>query len=313
MKKYKKSRTRSIEPRGPRAAALMSATQTNDPIDAILFCVKSLKDELGLGNQPVDVWRVARHLGIKIEESNLDSPGYILCHADRSYEIKVDASMSHERKKFTIAHEIGHFLFFKHVPEVMVGLTVADDDPEEEWLCNLAASELLMPLNNVIRDLNRYKFGWKTVCKISSRYGVTWSAALYRLWRALTAITRVNSQVVIWVLDQNHEFYPERRWPDTHIGSLRWSRRHAVGVAFDDRCMAQSEEAICSGASARPQSIAAWRMGAQDRVLSLIWEPRDSDRIATYFDPELTKAQQEESRRTADESLANLKRMLAEG
>ena len=288
----------------------MQATDTINPEDAILACVRKLRAQLGYGVAPIDVWGAAANLGIKVRSQTLDNAGYILSHTNGEFEIRLDAKMSIERQRFTLAHELGHFLFFKHVPHVMSGLTVEDEDQEEERLCNLAASEMLMPLTLVINELDARGFGPKTIYKIADRFGVTWSAALYRLWRALIAISGVNCQLVIWTLGYDDEFYPETRWPDTNLGPVTWSRTNVIGRAFEEKRLVREIEPICIDYNRSEREIAAWRMGRQERVLSLIWAPQDAENLVRLLDPNMTEAQKAASEQLARKNIEKIKSLL---
>jgi len=75
---------------------------------------EALAAACGFTRPPVDVERVARHLKLKVAHADLgeDVSGLLISKGD-STVIAVQASDAPKRKRFTIAHEIGHF-FLRH-------------------------------------------------------------------------------------------------------------------------------------------------------------------------------------------------------
>ncbi len=70
-----------------------------------------------LGGDPV---RLAHTLGLKVYEEDLypDESGYIeydeFCGSESGYKVVVNVNHSTERKKFTLAHEIGHYVLHRN-------------------------------------------------------------------------------------------------------------------------------------------------------------------------------------------------------
>jgi len=67
---------------------------------------------------PVDVVKIAKLNSIKVYEGNLDKnvSGAIRYNKEKDYfEILVNKNDTRQRKRFTIAHEIGHFFLHKEI------------------------------------------------------------------------------------------------------------------------------------------------------------------------------------------------------
>ena len=67
---------------------------------------------------PVDVVKIAKLNSIKVYEGNLDKnvSGAIRYNKEKNYfEILVNKNDTRQRKRFTIAHEIGHFFLHKEI------------------------------------------------------------------------------------------------------------------------------------------------------------------------------------------------------
>jgi Zn-dependent peptidase ImmA (M78 family) len=129
--------------------------------------VSRLLREMRITSAPIDVDRIAQHVGIPIRREflNGDISGF-LYRKDERAAIVVNRRQFPTRQRFTIAHELGHyFLDHKrdeiHVDRAFVlkfrnGSTPAGSDPEEIH-ANAFAAELLMPENFLQADLVAYE------------------------------------------------------------------------------------------------------------------------------------------------------------
>ena len=107
--------------------------------------------------EPVDVKGIARALGIEVREEVLgDGISGKITRNDGCYTITVDASESKLRQRFTIAHEIAHYVL--HADLIENG--VIDNEmyrskqlsDERERQANRFAAWILMP-DNLVRSL----------------------------------------------------------------------------------------------------------------------------------------------------------------
>ena len=75
---------------------------------------EALAETCGFTKPPIDVERVAKHLRLKIGYADLgdDVSGLLISKGDTT-AIAVQASDAPNRRRFTIAHEIGHF-YLRH-------------------------------------------------------------------------------------------------------------------------------------------------------------------------------------------------------
>ena len=119
---------------------------------------------------PIDVEGLAKALGLTVHYAHLpDGLSGMLAPADKSYVITVNASDPATRQRFTIAHEIGHFLFH----EILIGDGLDDDrayrstqsgryrntaiGPAEETEANKFAASTLMPHEVVEKMVEKMK------------------------------------------------------------------------------------------------------------------------------------------------------------
>lgn len=118
---------------------------------------EQLLARLGIGGMPVPVEQVAAELNLRIVESPLgpNVSGLLVTKDGESY-IAVHSDDQQRRKRFTIAHEIGHYILRHQTPGEFVHVDKADylvsrmatkspgGDPKEVE-ANQFAAALLMP------------------------------------------------------------------------------------------------------------------------------------------------------------------------
>lgn len=158
--------------------------------------VTRLLEEQGILAAPVAVAAIATSLGIRVqyEPAEEDLSGFLL--RDLSYQktlIGVNQSHPPNRQRFTIAHELGHFLLHEqeklHVDRrFQVKLRDGNSskgENEEEKEANLFAAELLMPMQFLQQDLAEVEAldleGDATISELAKKYEVSAQAMAFRL------------------------------------------------------------------------------------------------------------------------------------
>ena len=158
--------------------------------------IKKLVDEqyTKAGSEmPVPVVSVAKNLGIVISEIDMPTlevggskkPSGILTQVSDIWTILLNKEDAHTRKRFTIAHEIGHFLLHKTdtlfiVDSFVSGETfyrteASDLDMEKE--ANFFAASLLMPETKV-RELFAT---FQNPSELANQFGVSEVSMTFRL------------------------------------------------------------------------------------------------------------------------------------
>ena len=110
------------------------------------------------GQPPVDIEAIARHLNAQVVEEKLDrSVSGLLYRDGDQVVIGVNSAHADRRRRFTIAHEIGHLVLHKGRPLVLDHVRVNFRDANsstasdlEEIQANAFAAEILMPREPVI-------------------------------------------------------------------------------------------------------------------------------------------------------------------
>ena len=136
---------------------------------------------------PVDVKKIAEDLGLRIfifDRMPMGASGNLYPDAGSKsgWSIGVNASDSLTRKRFTIAHEIAHFLL--HRQDIGGGVV---DDPLyrsehlsgwQETEANKFAADILMPYDLIEQFANR---GIRNVDELAKKFGVSTQAMNIRL------------------------------------------------------------------------------------------------------------------------------------
>jgi Zn-dependent peptidase ImmA (M78 family) len=160
--------------------------------------VESLLARHKITRAPVPVDKIAKELGIQIKLDKVDGnlSGFIV--RDKGKRTLIGANKSHHpnRQRFTIAHELGHYLLHAghtvHLDEGRVAFTVnlrssesskGEDNDERE--ANLFAAELLMPAKFLREDLEGVELDLlgnnKLLAELAKKYSVSLQALTFRL------------------------------------------------------------------------------------------------------------------------------------
>jgi Zn-dependent peptidase ImmA (M78 family) len=156
---------------------------------------KRLRLEFSLEGPRVDVEAIANGLGIVVKRDKkvLEEEGLSGLVKRSSEEgkglILLNDKTNKLRQRFTIAHEIGHFLLHAsddiHVDEARVyfrGNATSRDFDLKETEANYFAAELLMPTEWIVNDLKQEeRFSDDMVERYAKRYEVSISAMSVKL------------------------------------------------------------------------------------------------------------------------------------
>lgn len=146
----------------------------------------------GIDTNPVPVEQVADHLGIKIELADLgeDCSAVLVRNGDRAV-IGVNKNHYPNRRRFSIAHEIGHFILHEGNTYVDKGYRINFRDLEsgsgtkqEEMQANAFAAALLMPAKRVRDAFKQQPFELTSddsLKMLAKTFKVSTQAMAYRL------------------------------------------------------------------------------------------------------------------------------------
>jgi hypothetical protein len=127
---------------------------------------------------PIDIERVAAHLGVSdILETDLLEDGRLERIGQRTI-IYVRSSTGTERRRFTVAHELGHLVLAEPGKNLVARRLLRD---EEERFCDRFAASLLLPRGWVINRYGGKPETLETLRNMGRVARVSLSAALIRL------------------------------------------------------------------------------------------------------------------------------------
>lgn len=143
-----------------------------------------LLDECWDGNLPIDPVRIAKSLGVKVLDVylNKDVSGALVKKPEQDPSILLNAEDSTTRKRFTCAHELGHYIRragernqYEYVDYRDHRSSTGTD--EEERYANSFAASLLMPELAV----KVFKAEGLPAFRMAKRFGVSPESMQYRL------------------------------------------------------------------------------------------------------------------------------------
>lgn len=151
-------RARKFDWSGPTAEPLRSTLGLH-PQKLFVSRANEIRIAKKIEGPPFDPYEYAKALDVEVQHvEKLPMDGLLKRSQSGKFLVQLKKEASPLRKNFTLAHELSHTFFFDHLMEYSVrfrGNRTAD--PEEEFLCDLAASELLMPAEVFRRDLMRFR------------------------------------------------------------------------------------------------------------------------------------------------------------
>ncbi|MDB4954687.1 MAG: ImmA/IrrE family metallo-endopeptidase [Myxococcales bacterium] len=141
---------------------------------------------LGWTGPPFDPEVLASLRGIHVVEgpATLDHDALIRPRPDRSLEIVWNPLPAPTRRRFSICHEIAHTLFadaYETIHYRGASRSRPDPDDELEVLCDVAASEFLLPYPEFQSDLDQAGVSLTAMDQLRERYQASREAVLLRI------------------------------------------------------------------------------------------------------------------------------------
>ncbi len=155
--------------------------------------VKDLLTRAKVTDAPVPIEDIATMVGARIVANHFnDEISGVLVRQPGNVVIGVEAQQSPQRKRFTIAHELGHLLLHDgdevHVDRnfrINLRSPVSSRAEDiEEIEANAFAASLLMPINFLLSDLRDLSLDIENedqISELADRYQVSTQAMTYRL------------------------------------------------------------------------------------------------------------------------------------
>ncbi len=209
----------------------------------------------------IDPYFLCEILGISvIDNCNLEKDGYLICSDGLKLIFVSNKINNRHRKRFVIAHEIGHFLM--HREQMYCCSEISANQPQrvntsiQEQQANEFASEILLPTNDFIGRLPSGHISFALICKIANIYDVSVTMT------AMKAVKNSNTEEEIllcyennrlkWYATGNKEIYPSQvpircpmeldinskysslvgYWDDLYVGAVSQEVFHPFGNQY---------------------------------------------------------------------------------
>jgi len=148
--------------------------------------IKKAKD-LGIGIFPLDIYCVIKKIfSIKIYETDIgkDVSGF-LEKIGNTWAIYVNRNESEYRKRFTLAHELGHYILHREIPNNSLAfrdqIFFRDENTSpQEKEANKFAANLLMPQDDFLKAI---KDGDNPILKLADKFKLSTAAVRYRAYQ----------------------------------------------------------------------------------------------------------------------------------
>jgi Zn-dependent peptidase ImmA (M78 family) len=161
---------------------------------------------------PIDVEVLARYIGIAqvVEVEMADHDGLLSITPAGTYVATIRRGQSLTRRRFTLAHEVGHLIVFRSLGRRDVANLISCavnslDEKDEEHLCDTLAAELLMPRDQYLQTMRDVGVDASTVSAIAQRYAVSLPAAS----RRIAELEPYDIGFGVWIRDTNGRLLPK--------------------------------------------------------------------------------------------------------
>ena len=165
-------------------ARFLKENNSDDPILTIREKTRDLVarafDE-GWSGPPFDPLQLAAILNLEVLPNDSISEAQLLPIPGRGARIEYNPHQKPTRIRFSISHEIGHTLFSDYEAAVRQRLAKRDRNSWElEFLCDIAASEILLPYGVFAKEAKEIAPKMKELMLLAERYGASLEPALLR-------------------------------------------------------------------------------------------------------------------------------------
>jgi len=157
--------------RSKAAKALMQSGGHRDMRSKVRELVSPLLEDTG--SPPTDLPAIAARLDAEIIYKQINGSGELRRLPNDTFQVVCNVTLPSARSRFTIAHELGHIIIERS------GNDLDQRSKDAERLCDLIATELLMPAHVFRRDLPN-ELSIMAILKLAERYGTSLQSTAYR-------------------------------------------------------------------------------------------------------------------------------------
>lgn len=190
----------------------------------------------GIDSKPaISAERLASELGVAKHELDIEEDGRLRLDGQQPVALlRRDRPL--ERKRFTLCHEVAHWLLLSGVAGEEVTRLACAASESEEYLCDKVAGAMLMPGSWVQRSYRGWPRTLATVDAIARAAEVSRSAALVRLrdelgWRH--SLVQWQNRRGRWVLQGQAGLYPAQHGMVRTTEATRFELSRAAALRRD--------------------------------------------------------------------------------
>lgn len=167
----------------------------------------------------IDLYLLCKIFGIIVIDNHaLDKDGYLICANGLKLIFVSSMIRNTHRKRFVIAHEIGHFLMHRDqlycCDEIRMNQPPKVNTTSQEMQANEFASELLLPTDELIAYLPNKHISFALISKLANMYDVSVTMT------AIKAVKNSSTEDEILLCYENNQL----KWYATGNTSVRYSR-----------------------------------------------------------------------------------------
>lgn len=186
--------------RSEAAKSLCATHGADDPVSIILRLAEQLVADTGLSRPAKNLKILASFQDIiDIQECQMPDAGRLV-PTERGLVVQVNASHLLPKRNFSACHEIGHTLIPSFhdagVLQRRIDLSTGEFnvDEEEEFLCDVAASEILLPTGEFLAAAPAQPLRFEILPYLASEFEASLEATANKLVRSGLA----NVAVIVW-------------------------------------------------------------------------------------------------------------------
>lgn len=185
-------------------------------VSAARKAIDAMIPEISKSTLPINLESAARYVGIEhvVDADMTGTDGLLSSTRSGAYVVSLRKGQSRSRRRFTLAHEMGHAIVCSSIARgdraKVIGpldcRTETEDDKDEERLCDLIAAELLMPVAQFSQAMDEIGVCARTIPTIARQFGVSLQASCWRIMQILPYEINMG----LWKMDESESrFVPE--------------------------------------------------------------------------------------------------------
>jgi hypothetical protein len=137
--------------------AFANAHNEQTPETAMVKACRDIRESGKELQPPIGLSNLLKLFRARLDRQFIWYPGRLDID-DKGYHVIVNRRHDWRRQRFTVAHEIGHIIVFESLadaPHLLQALREPENARYLEKLCDFAAAELLMPVEDVLTNLRK--------------------------------------------------------------------------------------------------------------------------------------------------------------